>query len=60
MARDLKELQKRYNSTVAPTGLGGPGPGPGGPGRGPAGHGRGRRATGKPKNTKATVYRLIK
>lgn len=60
MARSLKELQKRYNSTVAPAGPGGMGPGPGGPGRGPGGPGgRGRRATGKPKNTKATISRLI-
>lgn len=59
MARSLGELQKRYSSTIAPEGPGGPGPrGPGG--RGPGGPGgRGRRATGKPKNTKATILRLI-
>ncbi len=51
MARDLKELQKRYNSVASNDKKG--------PSR-PGGHGRGARATGKPKNTKATVKRILK
>ena len=55
MARKLEELQKRYNS-IAPTPKGGPGMGMG-PKGGPGA--RGRHATGKPKNTKNTIIRLI-
>ena len=52
--RSLEELQKRYSSASSVAGKSkGPG-GPGGP-RGP----RGARPTGKPKNSKATVRRLI-
>lgn len=50
-ARDLQELQKRYASLGKTNGRG-PG-GPGGPRRG------GPRPQGKPKNTKATVKRLM-
>ena len=51
MARDLKELQKRYNSATSNI--------KGGPAR-PRGRGpRGARATGKPKNTKATIKRIL-
>ena len=55
-ARSIEELQKRYASLgKVPTGRGGPG-GPG-PRRGPGGPGM--RAKGKPKNSRATVRRLI-
>ena len=59
MARNLKELQKQYNSAAAP---GKPGMPPmGGPGRGPGRGGPpGMGPKGKPKNTKHTVKRLIK
>ena len=49
-ARQLEELQKRYASL----GKTGPQRGPGGPGRG-----RGPRPKGKPKNSRATVSRLV-
>ncbi len=49
-ARSLQELQKRYTSASR-----GSGRGPGGPG----GRHRGPRPQGKPKNSKATVMRLI-
>ncbi len=55
-ARSLEELQKRYAS-LGKTNRhpGGPGPGPGGPrGRGPQ-----QRGKGKPKNSRATIRRLI-
>lgn len=53
-ARDLQELQKRYASLGKTSGRGPGGPGgPGGPRRG------GPRPQGKPKNTKATVKRLL-
>ena len=54
--RSLEELQKRYSSASAVAGKS-KDPGPGGPG-GPRGP-RGARPTGKPKNSKATVRRLI-
>ena len=55
--RTLESLQKQYARAIAP-GRGGPGGGPGGrPGGGPGRHGP--RATGKPKNTKQTVRRLL-
>ncbi len=58
-ARDLKELQKRYAGTAS-TDRSVPGAGMGGPGRGPGGgRMRGPRPRGKPKNTKATVKRLV-
>ena len=53
-ARSLQELQKRYTSASR-----------GGMGRGPMGHGPGGsrrggpRPKGKPKNSKATILRLI-
>ncbi len=51
-ARNLQELQKRYASLgKLPKG------GPGGPRRGPGGPGM--RAKGKPKNSRATVRRLL-
>lgn len=58
-ARNLEELQKRYTSLgKVPAGRGGPGGGPGGgPRRGPGGPGV--RAKGKPKNSRATVRRLL-
>ncbi len=60
-ARNLKELQKRYagmgRTTVPGPSMGGPGMGRG-PGRGPGG-GRGPRPQGKPKQTKATIRRLL-
>ena len=52
-ARSLEQLQKQY-SRSAPAG--GMRRGPGGPGRGP---GPGRRLTGKPKNARATITRLL-
>lgn len=55
MARTLEELQKQYNS-VAKEGKSMPMPGgPGGPGR----RGPQRTGGGKPKNTAATVKRLL-
>ncbi len=56
MARDLQELQKRYNSSSKhPGGFGGP------PRRGPGGPGmRGRGPGGKPKKTKETVLRILR
>lgn len=53
MARSIEELQKRYNSSVSDMKKG-----PGRPGR-PGRRGPGVRATGKPKNTKATVKRIL-
>ena len=52
--RNLQELQKRYASAAKAGGRGpgGPGPGHGRPGRGP-------RPQGKPKNSKATISRLV-
>lgn len=50
--RTLEELQKQYNSTSSASSRKKPG-GPGGPGR------RGPRASGKPKNMKKTVGRLL-
>ena len=55
-ARSLEELQKQY------AGKSSKGKIPGGPGHGPGprrGGGPGVRAKGKPKNTKATVQRLL-
>ncbi len=53
MARGLDELKKEYNKGSFLKGT------PGGPGRGPGG-GRGpMRGQGKPKNTKATIKRLM-
>lgn len=56
MARNLEELQKQYNSSAS-AGKGGMPPmgGPGGPG-GPRPRGMSK---GKPKNTKATILRLL-
>ncbi|MGN1080504.1 MAG: hypothetical protein ACI4QV_00270, partial [Acutalibacteraceae bacterium] len=54
--RTLESLQKQYAREVAPQ-KGGPG-GPGGPG----GHGPGKshmRSSGKPKNTKNTIRRIM-
>ena len=49
MARSIEELRTRYNSTSHGESLrGGPGPG-----------GRGKRASGKPKNLRATVGRIL-
>jgi len=48
-ARSIEELQKRYASF----GKVGPGRGPGGP------RGRGPRPKGKPKNSRATIRRLV-
>ncbi len=57
MARGLEQLKKQYNKGSSLKGPGAPGRGmgrgPGGPGRGMGGPG------GKPKNTKATVKRLV-
>ncbi len=50
-ARNLEELQKRYASL----GKTGGGRGPGGPGP----RGRGPRPKGKPKNSRATISRLV-
>ncbi|MBE6558087.1 MAG: ABC transporter ATP-binding protein [Ruminococcaceae bacterium] len=50
-ARSIEELQKRYSSL----GKTGNGRGPGGPGP----RGRGPRPKGKPKNSRATVSRLV-
>ena len=50
-ARSIEELQKRYSSL----GKTGPRRGPGGPGP----RGRGPRPKGKPKNSRATVSRLV-
>jgi len=50
MARDLKELQKRYNSSSKTHA----GPPPRGPGA------RGRHQGGKPKKTKETVFRILR
>ena len=55
-ARDLQELQKRYASLGKMSGRGPGGRGPGGPGGPRRG---GPRPQGKPKNTKATVKRLM-
>ena len=49
MARNLEELRRQYNTKANAPGRGGRG------GRGP----RGRNATGKPKDTKKTVLRMI-
>lgn len=52
-----KSLKQRYGNRMASTpkrGPGGPGRGPGGPGRGP-----GPRGGGRPKNSKATIKRLL-
>ena len=54
--RSLEELQKRYASAAAMTMKG---PGMGGPGGGRGGRGRNPGLTGKPKNQKATVRRLL-
>lgn len=54
MARTLEELQRRYQSTPK-GGPGGRGPMPGP--RGPMGRGMG--ASGKPKNTRRTLLRLL-
>mgnify|MGYP003314442927 CR=1 FL=1 len=56
MARTLEQLQKRYNSTAPGKRHGGMGTGMG---RGPRGGGRHAGMTGKPKNTKKTVARLL-
>ena len=56
-ARSLSELQKRYASLGKTGGPGGRGPGGPGPRRGGPG---GPRAKGKPKNSRATVGRLVK
>ena len=56
-ARSLSELQKRYASLGKTGGPGGRGPGGPGPRRGGSG---GPRAKGKPKNSRATVGRLVK
>ena len=54
-ARTLEELQKQYGGRSSKGKMmGGPGPGPR---RGPGGPGM--RAKGKPKNTKATIKRLL-
>lgn len=58
MARSLKELKERYNSTAAPTRRG-MGPGPGGRRGEPHGGPRGGSGGGRPKNTKATVKRIL-
>ncbi|MBQ8494414.1 MAG: ABC transporter ATP-binding protein, partial [Clostridia bacterium] len=51
MARSLEELQKQYNKAAdMPKGGRGPGPKPGG---------RGPRMSGKPKNAKQTIGRLM-
>ncbi len=51
MARSLEELQKQYSKAAEmPKGGRGPGPRPGG---------RGPRMSGKPKNTKQTINRLM-
>ena len=51
MARSLEELQKQYNKAAdMPKGGRGPGPKPGG---------RGPRMSGKPKNAKQTISRLM-
>jgi ATP-binding cassette subfamily B protein len=56
-ARSIEELQKRYaNAARAGGRMGGP---MGGPGRGPSGRIRGPRPEGKPKNSGATVRRLL-
>ena len=52
MARSLEELQKQYRHAAAP-GKGGPGGGPRPGGRG------GVRMSGKPKNTRQTIARLL-
>ena len=55
-ARTLEELQKQYGGKSSKGKM------PGGPGHGPGprrGGGPGVRAKGKPKNTKATVKRLL-
>ncbi len=55
--RNLEELSRRYNTN--PHAKNG-GRGPGGPGFGPRGHGpHGMGGGGKPKNTKATIFRLL-
>ena len=54
--RSLEELQKRYASAAAMTMKG---PGMGGPGGGRGGRGRNPGLTGKPKNQKATIRRLL-
>ena len=59
----VESLKRRYGRNVSsaggPGGHGGPGGGPGGPG--PGGPGRGRAmGKGTPKNSKATVKRLMK
>lgn len=53
-ARTLENLKNRYSRSVSAQG------GPGGGPRGPMGHGKGRKGTGKPKNVKNTVSRLLK
>lgn len=55
--RTLEELQKQYNAKPKAQRAGMPMPGPGGR-RGPGGP-RGVRASGKPKNMKQTVSRLM-
>ena len=58
MARTLETLQKQYNSRAAVGKAPGPSFGP--PGRGPGRGGpHGPRAKGKPKNTRATVGRML-
>ena len=61
MARSLEALQKQYNSAASAMpgkAPGGRGPG-GGPGRGPGGPGMRGIGGGKPKNTLATIKRLL-
>lgn len=61
MARTLEELQKRYSRSASDMRPGGGPPmgGPGRPGGGPGGPGgRHMRASGKPKDVRATVMRL--
>ena len=54
MARNLEELRKQYARNLRPEGGRGHGPMGGGPRR----HG-GPHAKGKPKNTKATIFRML-
>ena len=55
MARDLKELQKQYNTSATALRMG---PGPGGPGGGPRGRGMGASKKSL-KNGSATIKRML-
>ena len=56
MARDLKELQKQYNTSATAIRMG---RGPGGPGGGPRGRGGVRAGKSSLKHGSATIKRML-